>query len=103
FLLPDETDMEDIYIHNYDLNSAMNGDRVLVRVEKRGEREGRPEGTVVRILERAVMQVVGTFENEGAFGFVIADDKRIPNDIFIPKKYMNGAVTGHKVIAHITK
>src|SRR5699024_3046272 len=32
-----------------------------------------------------------------------ADDKRIPNDIFIPKKYMNGAVTGHKVIAHITK
>jgi ribonuclease R len=103
FLIPDEPDIDDIYIHNYDLASAMNGDKVLVRVEKKGGRGDRPEGTVVRILERAVMQVVGTFENEGAFGFVIADDKRIPNDIFIPKKFMNGAVTGHKVIAHITK
>src|SRR5699024_9474772 len=35
--------------------------------------------------------------------FVIADDKRIPNDIFIPKGKMNGAVSGHKVIAKITK
>src|SRR5699024_7455966 len=63
----------------------------------------RAEGTVVRILERAVSQVVGTFENEGSFGFVIVDDKRIPNDIFISKKAMNGAVTGHKVIDRITK
>lgn len=103
FLIPDDPDEPDIYIHNSDLGSAMNKDLVLVRVEKRGNEDERPEGTVVRILERAVVQVVGTFENEGAFGFVIADDKRIPNDIFIPKNNMNGAVTGHKVIAHITK
>src|SRR5690606_30208029 len=45
----------------------------------------------------------GTFENNKAFGFVIADDKRIPNDIFIPKGNINGAIDGHKVIARITK
>lgn len=103
FLIPDEPDEADIYIHSSDLGSAMNKDRVLVRVEKRQHDGDRAEGTVVRILERAVSQVVGTFENEGSFGFVIVDDKRIPNDIFIPKKAMNGAVTGHKVIARITK
>lgn len=103
FLIPDEPDEADIYIHSSDLGSAMNKDRVLVRVEKRQHDGDRAEGTVVRILERAVSQVVGTFENEGSFGFVIVDDKRIPNDILIPKKAMNGAVTGHKVIARITK
>ncbi|MUV39130.1 Ribonuclease [Lentibacillus sp. JNUCC-1] len=55
------------------------------------------------MLERAVHQVVGTFEDAGSFGFVIADDKRIPNDIFIPEHMKHGAVTGHKVIAQITK
>src|SRR5690606_14954308 len=52
---------------------------------------------------RAVTEVVGTFEKSHSFGFVIADDKRIPHDIFIPKGKSNGAVTGHKVIVNITK
>src|SRR5699024_6370761 len=81
----------------------MNDDKVLVRLEKQGEDGHRPEGTVIRILERVITEVVGTFENNKAFGFVIPDDKRIPNDIFIPKDKMNGAVSGHKVIAYITK
>src|SRR5699024_4672254 len=63
----------------------------------------RPEGKVIRILDRAVQQVVGVFEDNQSFGFVIADDKRIPNDIFISKEKTKGAVTGHKVIAEITK
>ncbi|GAB3057406.1 ribonuclease R [Virgibacillus ainsalahensis] len=103
FLIPDDEDQTDVYIHSSDLASAMNNDRVLVRLEKNGENGSRPEGTVIRILERAVLQIVGTFEDNRAFGFVIADDKRIPNDIFIPKNMVNGAVSGHKVIAHITK
>lgn len=104
FLIPDDDEQKDVYIHHSDLASAMNNDKVLVRLEKKDEDNGnRPEGTVIRILERAVLQVVGTFEDNRAFGFVIADDKRIPNDIFIPKNMTNGAVSGHKVIAHITK
>lgn len=103
FLIPDDEDKEDVYIHHSDLASAMNKDKVLVRIEKRDDKQNRAEGTVIRILERSVTTVVGTFEDNKAFGFVIADDKRIPNDIFIPKSKSNGAVSGHKVIAKITK
>ncbi len=103
FLIPDDEDQGDVYIHHSDLASAMNDDKVMVRIEKKDVDGNRPEGTVIRILERAIHTVVGTFEDNRAFGFVIADDKRIPNDIFIPKSMTNGAVSGHKVIAHITK
>ncbi|WP_205091497.1 ribonuclease R [Thalassobacillus pellis] len=103
FLIPDEEGKDDIYIHHSDLNSAMNNDQVLVRVEKRDETGQRPEGTVIRIVERATTKVVGTYQASRNFGFVIADDKRIPNDIFIPKGATNGAADGHKVIVNITK
>ncbi|GAA0441961.1 ribonuclease R [Lentibacillus halophilus] len=103
FLIPDDEKQSDIYIHHSDLSSAMNKDKVLVRIEKRNSDGSKPEGTVIRILERATHQVVGTFDDNGSFGFVIADDKRIPNDLFIPKNQTGGAVTGHKVIAYITK
>ncbi len=103
FFIPDEEDKDDVYLHHSDLNSAMNNDKVLVRIEKRDESGQRPEGTVIRILERATTRVVGTYEQSRNFGFVIADDKRIPNDIFIPKGQTNGAADGHKVIVNITK
>ncbi|MBP2078066.1 ribonuclease R [Oceanobacillus polygoni] len=103
FLIPEDEDAKDVYIHANDLGSAMNNDKVLVRLEKTGVEGNRPEGKVIRILERSVIQVVGTFEDNRAFGFVIADDKRVPNDIFIPKGGSHGAVSGHKVIARITK
>ena len=103
FLLPDEEDQSDVYINPSDLASAMNGDKVLVRLEKQSSDRDRPEGVVVRILERAITEIVGTYDDNRNFGFVIADDKRIPNDIFIPKNKANGAVDGHKVLAKITK
>lgn len=101
FLLPDEKDHPDVYIHANDLKSAMNGDIVLVRITSKSEGGGRMEGEVVRIVQRAVTQIVGTFENHEAYGFVIPDDKRINRDIFIPKGAFNGAVTGQKVVARI--
>lgn len=102
FLIPDDPDQVDIYIHHSDLASAMNNDLVLVRIEKQDVDRNRPEGSVIRILERGITQIVGTFEDNKSFGFVIADDKRIPNDIFIPKDKINGAFQGHKVIVRIT-
>lgn len=101
FLLPDEKDHPDVYIHANDLKSAMNGDIVLVRITSKSEGGGRMEGEVVRIVQRAVTQIVGTFENHEAYGFVIPDDKRINRDIFIPKGTFQGAVTGQKVVARI--
>ncbi|MFG6148076.1 ribonuclease R [Halobacillus sp. B23F22_1] len=103
FLIPDDDAKDDVYLHHSDLHSAMNNDKVLVRIEKRDEEGNRPEGSVIRILERATSRVVGTYESSRNFGFVVADDKRIPHDIFIPKAQANGAVDGHKVIVEITK
>jgi len=103
FLIPDDEADQDIYIHHSDLTSAMNNDLVLVRIEKTGEFGNRPEGSVIRILERGTTEVVGTFEDNQSFGFVVADDKRVPNDIFIPKNKINGAIQGHKVVARITR
>ncbi|WP_027964302.1 ribonuclease R [Halalkalibacillus halophilus] len=101
FLLPADEEMKDIYIHQSDLMSAMNGDTVLVRVESDSIAGNRPEGVVVRIVERNDTPIVGTYQDNGRFGFVIADDKRIPNDIFIKEGNQNGAVDGHKVIVRI--
>lgn len=103
FLIPDDENEKDIYIHSSDLGSAMNNDKVIVRIEKRGPHDKRTEGVVIRIVERANHEIVGTFEKSKAFGFVIADDKRIPNDIFIPKNKIKSAVTGHKVLVDITE
>ncbi|GAB3801183.1 ribonuclease R [Virgibacillus kimchii] len=103
FLIPDDDELSDIYIHHSDLGSAMNNDTVLVRPESKEQKDARAEGKVLRILERASTDIVGTFEDNRSFGFVIADDKRIPNDIFIPKGSTNGAVDGHKVIVRITE
>lgn len=101
FLIPDEKDHGDVYLHANDLKSAMNGDIILVRVTSRSEHGGRMEGEVVRIVERAVTQIVGTFEDHEAYAFVVPDDKRINRDIFIPKGGYQGAVSGQKVVVKI--
>src|SRR5690625_5193962 len=101
FLIPDEEGESDIYIHSSDLASAMHNDIVIVRLEKKGDRDQRPEGVVIRIIERAIKQIVGTYEDNREFGFVIPDDTRIAHDVFIPKGNANGAITGHKVIVDI--
>src|SRR5699024_12784583 len=103
FLIPDDESEKDVYIHSSDLSSAMNNDKVIVRIEKRGQNDKRTEGVVIRVVERANHEIVGTLEKSKSFGFVIAGDQRVPNDIFITKNKIKGAVTGHKVLVSITK
>ncbi len=102
FVIPEQEDEKDVYISHPDLDSAMNGDTVLVRLHQQAS-GARREGKVIRILERGVTEVVGTYVDQSSYGFVVADDKRIPNDIFIPKEAEKGAVDGHKVLVKITK
>ncbi|WLD92882.1 ribonuclease R [Alkalihalobacillus sp. AL-G] len=101
FLIPELKTEKDVYISASELNGAMSGDTVLVRVSSR-RGDGKPEGTVIRIIKRGVTEIVGTYIDSKSFGFVAADDKRIPNDIFIPKESTGGAVEGHKVLVKIT-
>lgn len=103
FVILDDEASPDIYISAEDMEGAMNNDRVIAKVIKTGGEGKRQEGKIIKILARGTDRVVGTFENNIHFGFVVPDDKRILQDIFIPKSEMNGAKTGHKVVAEITK
>jgi len=100
FLIPEDTEHPDLYIHANDMKGTMNGDIVLARVSAKND-NGKLEGEIVRIVKRAVTQVVGLFHNHDSFGFVEPDDKRITKDIFIRAENFKGAVTGQKVVANI--
>jgi len=101
FLIPDDKNHADVYINQNDMNTAMNGDIVLVKVTSKGQAGGRLEGEVTQIITRANTQIVGTFQSQDGFAFVAPDDKRMNRDIFIPKHAFMGAQSGQKVVVHI--
>lgn len=106
FIIPEVREKEtdsDIFVPGVSLGGAMNGDRVVARISP-SEIVGRSrEGEIIRIVERANEQIVGTFEESRHFGFVTPDDKKIGQDIFIPKGAVHGAKAGMKVVVRITK
>ncbi len=102
FLIPDNKAIKDMFLPAENLNGAMNNDRVIVRLTAGEINARKSEGEVIRILERANEKIVGLFESSRNFGFVIPDDPRLYQDIFIPKGDFNGAETGHKVVVEVT-
>lgn len=101
FVTPEGEGMDDVFIPPNEVNGAMNGDIVLVRVSSSSSGEKR-EGTITKIVERKTTQIVGSFQDNRGFGFVIPDDQKLPMDIFIAKGDTLGAVDGHKVVVEIT-
>lgn len=92
---------QDLFIPGEKTNGAFHGDRVqvVIEVEKRGKRT---EGAVIRVLEHANSTVIGYYQKNKNFGFVIPDNQKINKDIFIPQGSDMGAVTGHKVVVKVT-
>ncbi|MDU1412373.1 MAG: ribonuclease R [Clostridium sp.] len=101
FVILDE-DRPDIFIPANNVNSAMNKDIVLVKVLKDEDKGRKSEGEIVRIVERKNKRLVGIYEDSRNFGFVVPDDKKIPQDIFISKGDRAGAKTGEIVVVEIT-
>ncbi|MBR6326765.1 MAG: ribonuclease R [Lachnospiraceae bacterium] len=106
-----EGEADDYFIPRTMTNHAFQGDLVeIVLLESAGNRSRRRSGgssteaAVIRIVERGIREIVGTFEQrEGcAFGFVIPDRVKLPLDVFIPAEASLQASDGHKVIARIT-
>ncbi len=91
---------QDIFVPARYLPEVMDGDTVAVRVE-RGGRGGKPEGRVVRIVERAHQQVVGRYEAGRGFGYVVPADPRVRHDIFISDQSKALARPGQMVVARI--
>ncbi len=101
FVAPEEEGMDDVFIPPHEINGALNGDTVLIRVVKESSGDRR-EGTVTKIVERHKTSFVGTYQANRGFGFVVTDDKRMNMDIFVTKDDSLGAVDGHKVVVEIT-
>lgn len=99
-VIPDRED--DIFVKANDTMNAFYHDKVkvVITTEKNGGK--RAEGKIVAILEHEVKEVVGTFQKNRTYGFVIPDNAKISCDIFIPQEFMNGAVEGSKVVASIS-
>lgn len=102
FVESDEEYTQDLFIPASETNSAMHNDRVVAEIIKPATDERRAEGAVIKILEREITKVVGLFQPSKSFGFVIPDEKKFNQDIYIPKKYFSGAKAGDKVVCQIT-
>lgn len=103
FFVPDDKARSEVFIPFDYLNGALHHDRVLVRVTKEQKYvNGREEGEVVRILERANERLVGVYEEMDGYGFVKPDERRISLDIFIPGSHTQ-AKDGDMVVVRITK
>jgi ribonuclease R len=93
----------DIYVSSPHLNEAMQGDRVVVRIERIKD-GGRAEGRIIRILERANERIVGRYDRgEGGMGFVVPFDRRVLMDVFIPAGQEGGASPGEMVTVELTR
>lgn len=94
---------EDIFIPPTDIKSAMNGDMVTVLITHEKEEGRRAEGIILDILERNTKRIVGVYTKSRNFGFVVADEKKLPADIYIPKKASGKAKNQDKVVVEITR
>lgn len=97
-----EGEEQDIFIPAEKTAGAMDGDLVQVVVEEGQRGSKRPEGTVVKILKHANETIIGYYQKNKNFGFVLPDNQKLNQDIFIPQGKDMGAVTGHKVVVRVT-
>jgi ribonuclease R len=86
----------DVYVRSNGLGSAVDGDTVVARVERRRKGD-RPEGTIIKVLERSRQSVVGVYHPAQSFGFVVPEDQKLTRDVFIPPGKEGGATEGDVV------
>ncbi|RZI40589.1 ribonuclease R [Herbaspirillum sp. HC18] len=99
FLTPDDGS-EDIFLPEREMQKVLHGDRVQIRIVGT-DRRGRPEGTIVEVLERANTHVIGRLLNENGVWIVAPEDKRIGQDILLtgsPGKARTGQVVSVELI-----
>ena len=99
FVICDDLE-HDIYIPNRNLNHALHNDLVKVYAYKR-KANGKQEGDIVEIIERAKTDYVGVLQLNKNFGFVIPDDPKMYVDVFVPLKKIKDANDGDKVLVSI--
>ncbi len=92
----------DFFVAPDKMGGAMNGDTVEAEIIPPHMTRRSREAAVVKVLERKTTEVVGTFEKHKHYGFVIPDDKKIGEDVFVKRDFARNAQTGDKVVVKIT-
>src|SRR4029077_18164640 len=101
FLVPDDGG-DDYFLSPREMHKVLHGDRAALR--KTGtDRRGRPEGEIVEVLERANREIVGRLYEERGIWFVVAENRRINQDLLIPTADLGGAKSGQVVVAEIVE
>ncbi len=97
---------EDLYIPENFVNGAFHKDTVRVSLlsgYSAGQNGRRQEAQVIEILARGMKQIVGIYDKSNKnYGFVMPDNTKVGEDIFVPVERSKGAVSGHKVVCEIT-
>jgi ribonuclease R len=101
FLIP-EDGSADMFLSEKEMHQVLNGDVVMVR-QAGVDRRGRPEAKIVEVLERANNKVVGRLYEELGIQFVVAENRRISQDILVAAGASGGAKAGQVVILEIIK
>ena len=101
FLKPDAGG-PDIAISAREMHKALHGDRASVRVTGT-DRRGRPEGELVEVLERVNREVVGRLHEERGVWFVVAENRRINQDLLVPASDRGTAKAGDIVVVEIVE
>lgn len=94
---------EEVYISKENSKGALDGDYVLIKILELEDNKKSKEGKIIKILRHDKNKVVGTFQKNKNFGFVVPDDKNFGSDIFISKNNMGKARNNHKVVVEIVK
>ena len=101
FVIPDKRDgMLDVFVPQQRLGGAVHRDRVVARIERKKSR-GNPEGTIIRVLDRARSQVVGALQRGKHFGFVKPDSPLFHFDVYVAQEDLAQAQEGQKVVVEI--
>lgn len=101
-LIPDNPNDPELFVYGRNLNGAMHGDRVMVRIHQRYTPDGRPEGEVIRVITRANKELVGTFEKGKHSSLVIPDDVRQIYPLYVKPGPKLKVKNGDKVLVSIT-
>ena len=92
---------DDIFIPSKDSLNAFHLDIVEVELTKVKVKDKRAEGKITKVISHGIFDIVGTYEKCAGFGFVVPDNQKLSEDIYVTKEHSLGAVTGHKVCVHI--
>lgn len=102
FVESDEEFVQDLFIGPEDINGALNGDRVMAEIIKPAEDGKRAEGAIVKVIKRENDTIIGLYQANKNFGFVVPDDKKFNQDVYIPNRFSSGAKNNDKVVCKIT-